>query len=166
MPNPTAYDITNPMIRETGEAIRTGDFDLFMGHFTVPFVMETYEGKLFLHTRQAMENHFHGVRRFRAENGIVDSKRENISAEFHDPQTISLMHVSHLFQEGGVLFDRPYPTYSVIKKVGDRWLTHFCQYAVGDRDAFTRALVKYIEDPKPRAETKLARDDEEDRFCK
>ncbi|MEM7719427.1 MAG: hypothetical protein AAF222_09490 [Pseudomonadota bacterium] len=137
------------MIEQTGEAMRTGDFDLFMRHFAVPFVMETYEGTHLLSSRHEMKLHFDGVRRFRADNDIVASRRENISAEYYNTDTISLIHVSHLFQEGDVLFDRPYPTYSVIRKVGGTWLTHYCQYAVGDLDAFTRALMRYKEDDRP-----------------
>lgn len=146
MPKVSPYDITNRMIQQTGECMRTGNFDLFMRHFSVPFVMETFEGRHFLNTRHEMRQHFEGVFRFRAENGIVASKRENISAEYYDAKTISLIHVSHLLLEGGEVFDRPYPTYSVIRKVGERWLTCYCQYAVGDLDAFTRALMKYKED--------------------
>lgn len=141
----SAYDITNPMIRETGEAVRSGDFQLYIKHFTVPFVLETFEGKHLIRSIREMEQHFEGVRQFRAENGIVASERENISATFHDANTIALIHVSHLFLADGSLFDRPYPTYSVIRRAGDRWLTQYCQYAVGDMDAFTRALMKFKE---------------------
>ncbi|MGR3513979.1 MAG: hypothetical protein ACU0GG_14570 [Paracoccaceae bacterium] len=135
------------MIQATGAAMASGDFNAFMRHFALPFVLETFEGKHLFRTRREFKAHFDGVRRFRVENAIVDSKRENVSAEFHDDQTIALIHVSHLYQEGGVLFDRPYPTYSVIRKVNGRWLTQYSQYAVGDMDAFTRALLKFKEDP-------------------
>lgn len=133
------------MILETGEAIKSGEFKRFMRHFALPFVLETFEGKHLIRTEHEMKLHFDGVRQFRAENGIVDSRRENISAEFHDANTIALIHVSHLFQEGNVLFDRPYPTYSVIRNVAGKWRTHYCQYAIGDMDAFTRALMRYKE---------------------
>ena len=141
-----AYDITNRMIRETGEAIQSGDFQQFLQHFSVPFVLETFEGKHLIRSEREMKQHFDGVRQFRAENGIVRSERENISATFHNADTIALIHVSHLFLEDGSLFDRPYPTYSVIRRNGEQWLTQYCQYAVGDMDAFTRALMKYKED--------------------
>ena len=152
---PTAYDITNVMIRETGEAMQTGDFDLFMRHFTVPFILETFVGKELLQSRHAMRLHFEGGCRFRAENGIVESVRENISATFVNDSTISLTHVSQLFQEGGVVFDRPYPAHSIIRNVDGRWLTHYCHYAVGEKDAFTRALLKYQE-KTPREDAALS----------
>lgn len=140
-----AYRITNRMIRETAEAIETGDFDLFMRHFAVPFIVETLVGKQFFRSHLDMKHQFDGVRAFRAEHGIVDSVRENISAEFYDCSTISLTHISRLYLEGGVLFDRPYPTHSIIRCVDGRWLTHYCQYALGDADIFTRAIFKLTE---------------------
>ncbi|MEO1536671.1 MAG: hypothetical protein AAFR73_02975 [Pseudomonadota bacterium] len=143
----SAYDITNPMIKGTGAAIRDGDFDAFMKHFNVPLILETYEGKMILNNRHEVERHFHGVRKFRAEKGVVDSRRENVLAEFHCPKTIALIHVSHLLLADGSVFDRPYPTYSVIRMIGGRWLTCYCQYAVGDHDAFTRALMMFRENP-------------------
>lgn len=136
------------MIEATGAAMRDGDFDKFMHHFALPFVMETHDGKILLNTSHEMEAHFNGVYAFRAENGIVDSFRENVSAEFVEPKTIALIHVSHLLLKDGSVFDRPYPTYSVIRQVDGRWLTHYSQYAVGDLDAFSRALLKFRNDEK------------------
>lgn len=145
-PPRSAYDITDPMIRETGEAIKSGDFEKYMRHFAVPFVLETFEGKHLIGSQQEMKQHFDGVRAFRAENGIAYSKRENISAEFQDDRTIALVHVSHLFLADDTRFDRPYPTYSVIRETDGRWLTYHCRYGVGDLEMFTRALMKYKED--------------------
>ena len=141
----TAYEITNVMIKETAEAVRTRDFERFARHFSIPFIMETLVGKQYIQSVNEMRQHFEGVCAFREENAIVDTVRENISAEFCDTKTISLTHISHLYQAGGVVFDRPYPTYSIIKDVDGEWLTHYCQYAVGNKDTFTQALLKYLE---------------------
>ena len=135
-PSQSAYDITNQMIQDTAEGIKTGDFDLFMRHFALPFIMETLVGKQYFQSRLETKRHFDGVRKFREENGIVDSVRQNISAEFYDAQTISLTHISHLYKEDGIVFDRPYPTHSIIRYVDGKWLIHYCQYAVDDMDAF------------------------------
>ena len=139
----TAYDITTPMIQQTGEAIRTGDFDLYMRHFAIPFVMETHEETFVFRSRYEMQQHFEGVCRYRAENNIVASRRENVSAEFSDSDTISLVHISHLLREDRSVFDRPYPTYSIIRNVGGRWLTHYCLYGVDKQDSFERALLNF-----------------------
>lgn len=155
-PTRSAYDITDPMIRETGEAIQSGDFDKYMRHFALPFVLETFEAKHLIGSRREMQEHFDGVRAFRAEQRIAYSTRENISAVFQDPKTITLIHVSHLFHTDGTRFDRPYPTYSVIRENDGHWLTHHCRYGVGDLEAFTRALMKYKEDkpgPHPPVQT-------------
>lgn len=144
---PTAYDITNNMIRQTGIAVRNGDFDAFMRYFTVPFILETYSGKQFIPTRLALEKHFRAVCEFRRQNAIVDSVRENIMAEFHDRETIRLCHVSHLLLGCGTVFDR-YPTHSVIRRIDGKWLTQYCQYGVDDKDAFVRALAMYAKTPQ------------------
>lgn len=137
---PSALAIANDLLTRTGDAMQTGDFAGFMQCFSVPLVMETFDGKQLLQTRSDIERVFDAVRTFRSSNAIVEVIRENVAAEFVAADTIAATHVCRMLQEGNVLFGRPYPAYSTIRKVDGIWRINFCQYALDDLLPLNQAL--------------------------
>ena len=131
-PETTALTIANRLLTRTGDAMRRGDFDTFQECFSLPFILETFEGKQLHQTRDDLLTVFNAVRSYRAAHAILDLVRENVAAEYLDAQTISATHVSRMLQKGDILFGRPYPAYSVIKLVKGVWQINYCQYAVDE----------------------------------
>ena len=136
----SAQRIANDLLSRTGAAMDSGDFEAFCACFSRPVIIETFEGKRLLQTRDDIEAVFAAVRNFRAAHAIVDVVRENVAAEYVDFQTIAATHVSRMLQAGDVLFGKPYPAYSVIKSANGVWRIHFCQYALEDATQLNRAL--------------------------
>ena len=136
----SAQRIANDLLSRTGAAMDRGDFEAFCACFSRPVIIETFDGKRLLQTRDDIEAVFTAVRNFRAAHAIVDVVRENVAAEYVDFETIAATHVSRMLQKGDVLFDKPYPAYSVIKKANGVWRINFCQYAVDEATPLNRAL--------------------------
>ncbi len=139
-PTTTALSIANRLLEITGDAMQRGDFDAFAECFSLPLVMETFEGKQLLQTRSDIQTVFDAVRSFRAANAIHHIVRENVAAQFVDAETISATHVSRMLQKGDILFGRPYPAYSIIKRINDHWRITYCQYAVDEPSQLNAAL--------------------------
>ena len=136
----TAHHIASELLEKTGNAMRDGDFDAFMHHFALPFVMETFDGKHLMQTRAELERVFDAVRGFHAENNVTDIVRESIAAEFVDHRTIASTHVAQMLTKDNILFGRPYPAYSLIRRIGDIWRIQFCQYAVEEPHRLNEVL--------------------------
>lgn len=127
-----ALSIADDLLERTGVAMASSDFPAFLECFTVPMVMETFDGKTLIQTESALEGVFHSVVAFRAAQSIDDVVRENVAAEFIDFETIATTHVARMMQAGNHLFGRPFPAYSVIKRIDRTWRIQFCQYALDD----------------------------------
>ena len=136
----SANEIANALLDRTGNAMESGDFDAFAECFALPLVMETFQGTWTVHNRQELAETFQAVRNFRRKNCVVEVIRENISADYRDDTTIAATHVARMFQERNILFGRPYPAYSMIRKRPEGWQIQLCQYAIEDPGGLNRAL--------------------------
>lgn len=119
----------------------TGDFEAFMLCFALPLVMETFEERRLYQTRSDIERVFNAVRNFRLENGVTDTVRDSVAAEYLDEDTIATTHVSQMMRPDNVLFGMPYPAYSLVRRINGEWRINFCQYAVDDLPQLNAALT-------------------------
>ncbi|MGR3513978.1 MAG: nuclear transport factor 2 family protein [Paracoccaceae bacterium] len=136
-----ALTIADDLLERTGRAMASNDFPGFLQCFTVPMVMETFDGKTLIQTERVLEGLFQSVVAFRAAQSIVDVVRENVAAEFIDFETIATTHVSRMMQSRNRPFGRPFPAYSVIKRIDGTWRIQFCQYALDDLPQFNDILL-------------------------
>ncbi len=150
MPERSAHDIASEMLVLTGNAMRDGDFDAFMRHFGVPFIMETFDGKHLFQSRTEMEKMFHAVRQFYEENNVSSVIRECVAAEYVDHRTIATTHVTRMVTSDDTLFGRPYPAYSLTRRIGGTWQIQFCQYAVEDPEKLNAVLQPDAKKKAPR----------------
>ena len=121
--------------------MQAGNFDAFLECFSVPLIMETFEGKCLLQTREDIKSVFDAMRAFRVDNAISRFVRENVAATFTDPDTLAATHVSRMLKDGDILFGRPYPAYSLFNRVGDAWKIHYCQYAIDEPAELNHTLL-------------------------
>ncbi len=136
----SACEIAEDLLARTGEAMDRGDFDTFERCFSRPVVMVTLDEKLLLQTRADVRRTFDAVRDFRRVNGVVKALRESISAEFLDEGNIATTHVSRMVASDNSTFGQPYVAYSLVRRFGDAWLIHFCQYAADGLPQLNAAL--------------------------
>ncbi len=138
-----AHDIAEDLLDRTGRAMDNGDFEAFESCFSRPVVMDTLEEKLLLQTREDVRRTFDAVRRFRAQNGVIKALRENVSAEFVDPQTIATTHVTRMLTAQNAILGQPYIAHSLLRNVNGTWQFNFCQYAVDDLPQLNAALATH-----------------------
>ncbi|MEO1491865.1 MAG: hypothetical protein AAFV19_06905 [Pseudomonadota bacterium] len=125
---------------ETGRTMIDGDFDGFARHFSLPLMMETFEGKQTLDTIERLKVTFDGAYEFYTRHNVKELYRHCVDAQFRDPETIESTHESRVISHG-VLIIPPFPVFSVIRRFEDCWKIIKCSYAVSEADDLNRALL-------------------------
>ncbi len=136
----SAEDIAEDLLYRTGQAMKSGDAEAFLDNLSLPFLMDTTDGKSVLQTREHARRIFHNVKQYFEENEIVDQVRVVVSAEFLDENTVGSTHVARLLKNGGREFRNPFPAYSIIRRTPDGWRIVSCIYAILDGPEHNRAL--------------------------
>jgi len=135
-----ARGIAEELLTRTGNALETGDFELFETCFMLPHEIETFQGSNLLTNRSDLARVFGQVRGYYAKLGVTRLARACVDAEFLDEFTLQSTHVSHLLN-GTTLVRESFPTLTVIKRVGDRWRCAKSIYAVNQDRDHERALT-------------------------
>ena len=134
-----AQQIAETLLERTAGALMSGDFDSLAACFYLPHVIETPDHKTVLKTRAALRDVFERVREDYRARQITDLVRFCEMAEFRGPNRIEMMHVTHMMCGSHRVVD-PFPTYSVLERIGDTWLITTSQYAVDKDTTVGRAL--------------------------
>ncbi len=136
----SARSVAEELLTRTGRGLVSGDFDAFAAYFALPLIMETFEGKNRLETPDHLRLMFDKAHQFYSRNNVKELYRNCLDAHFRDPDTIESTHESRVISHG-VLIERAFPAFSVIRRFGSSWKIASCSYAVGQSDALTTALM-------------------------
>jgi hypothetical protein len=136
----TARNVASILLERTGDALLTGDFELFHPCFLLPQEVQTFEGRRMIKNKEDLRQLFDGVRAFHRKSNITQLVRNCVEASFLDPDTISSTHESRLLR-GAELIERPYPVHSILKRVGMDWQIVSSEYAVPDIPDLVEALL-------------------------
>ncbi|MDJ0823821.1 MAG: hypothetical protein QNJ09_18690 [Paracoccaceae bacterium] len=132
-------EISDYLLRKTGEAFISGDFDSFAECFELPQDIETFEGQRHLETLEDLRSLFTSLQGYFRSLGVTSLERHCIEAKYRDPDTIAATHQSRLMT-GSVLLRAPYPAFSVLKRRDGVWRVAFSQYAISDAPEHLKAF--------------------------
>lgn len=133
--------IAGELAFKTEQMINTGDPSWIRDCFHVPQTIETSSGKRVLHTEECVTRLFHDVRNYYFERGVTDVARSVQSAEPIDDNTIGSILVTRLFRKGWEPYRKPFPIYSVIRRLDGHWKIAGTVYAILDSTSHNEALV-------------------------
>lgn len=135
----TAQDISEMLLEKTGAALLGNDFDAFAPCFHVPHVIETPDQKTVIKTKAALQAMFARVVRDYSNRNVTDLIRICEVAEFRGPFRVEATHITHMMS-GNLRVQDPFPAFSVIEYIEERWQITSSQYAVDRNTTVGRAL--------------------------
>jgi len=138
--NQAARQISEDLLERSGASLVQGDFETFADCFLLPQDMETFEGRRSIETRDQMREIFEAVRQFHQRSGVTELVRHCVEAEFRTEDIVEATHESRLVA-GERLIQRPYPVFSVLKRVDGVWRVASSQYAIVDAPGLNQALI-------------------------
>lgn len=138
-PSP-ACAVSEMLLEETRVALLKGDFEAFAVHFLFPQVIDTFEGRHRLNSREELRAVFEAVCGQNRAIGVTDMVRTCIAAAFKDPDTIEATHVARLLA-GTRLLQEPHTVLSLLRRVGGTWKIASSQYAMREAAPLRRALM-------------------------
>lgn len=128
-------DLSNPMhihqhaLDQTGEALQTGDFELFADFFHLPHLTETFPKQQLIKTKGDLQLLFRNSRVVHEEAGATHRIRDSISAKFLDATTLNCAHVSRIMNGNYQLRDAV-PCHSTFELIDGVWLLTRSVYAL------------------------------------
>jgi len=135
----TADDIAETLLRETGDAIVSGDFAKFEACFRLPQYVETEIGRRLVSTPEELREVYERVRWHYRVKRVTSLERHCISSAFLNPTTILSTHETHLWS-GTSLVQDPYRVLSEISLTDGTWQISGCGYDIADSQSHNRAL--------------------------
>ncbi|MBV7396528.1 hypothetical protein [Mameliella sediminis] len=136
-----ARKVASGFLEATGQALLSGDFDLFRDCFRLPQSIVTVGGTRLLETETDLRQTFEEVRRHYARIGMERLDRWIEVALFDGPDVIRSCHVTHMLSQDGRLLNSPVLTLSRIVRAGDRWWIAGTQYSVPADGPHGQALL-------------------------
>ncbi|MEP4195572.1 MAG: hypothetical protein ABJL99_08050 [Aliishimia sp.] len=139
----TASSIAEALLKRTGDALISGDFDAFVPWFTMPFTLETFSGKRVVDTDADFLEIFNSVFRTYQKFGVTRLERRVIEAEMQSDDLIWSTHESRGMYGTQIMHDSSV-VFTIIKRVAGVWLIADCQYAVSNTSldqAYAQSLV-------------------------
>lgn len=128
-PEMSAEDVVNYTLDRTGEALDTGDFDLFHSVFHLPHRISTFEGTKILKTDADLREVFNDARMHRQFMGATGVIRYVVSAEYKTPTQVEGVHMTHVMA-GELRIKEPYPTFAIVKWIDGAWKVVSSDYAI------------------------------------
>ena len=107
----------------------TGDFAVFRGCFSLPQTLEAFDGRRLVETPADLRDVFDGVRSHFSNLGVTFLERHCVEASFSNPDTVLATHESRLIS-GSTLVQRPYPVFSVLRRIDGDWKITHSKYAI------------------------------------
>ncbi|MEM1374254.1 MAG: hypothetical protein AAGF78_07725 [Pseudomonadota bacterium] len=134
-----AVRIAEQVLDLTGSALLARDFDAFRACFSVPTMVETFEGRRTLGTEEDLRTAFDGVCAHYHGLAMTDLVRRVIAAEFDGAEAIRTTHECRVLS-GQNLAQAPYAVYSRLERDGRAWRIKESIYVIDDAPIFTHAL--------------------------
>lgn len=136
-----ARAVIEHMLERTAHAMLTGDLDLALACFDIPYTVETFAGEKHYETVAEFREQFFEVVGYYRANGVTQLDRRCVLAEFQGPDTISTLFETRIIQFGTMRLREIFPTYSLVRRRQTGWRVTEARYAIDDSDAHNRALV-------------------------
>lgn len=136
----TACEISNRLLRQTGDALLSGDFERFQACFTLPFEVDTCRGRNTITTAEELGATFRKVCQHYRMLNVTDLVRHCDEAKFGGPRTIAAKHTSRLLS-GSFLVREAMSAYSVLRWSDAGWRIQSTRYALRDDVGFSSALI-------------------------
>ncbi len=131
--------ICEQLLKITGDALLSDDFDKFAACFQLPYFIATSDHKASIDTPEAFRELFdRTICDFRLK-GVTDLVRVCESSEYRSETQIGSTHVTHLMCAAQRITD-PYPTFSTIELIDGEWKITSSQYALDKNMAVGAAL--------------------------
>lgn len=117
---PTARQVTEELLHQTGQALLEHDFDRLIPHFTLPQHLETFDGRKLVSTVEEFRQLFDELCARQAKAGMNRLDRRCIEAAFKTNVQIEAMYETTTYRDTMILAE-PYRTFCVIRQVDERW---------------------------------------------
>ena len=144
----SAKDISEDLLKRSGDALFNGDFAGFADCFALPQEMETFDGRRLIASESDLRAVFDGVRGYFRSIGVTLLERRCVAARFASDTRVEATHISRLIS-GATITQTPYPVFSVIERGEHGWRVTHGKYAIADAPAHTRALSGGLREPGP-----------------
>ena len=137
----TAKEISEMLLKITGDALLSNDFETFAPCFHLPHLIETPDCKKVLENLDDMRVVFDRVSDDYHRRQVTNLVRICEVAEFRGDTRIEATHVTHMMCGNQRVVD-PFPAFSVLEFIDGRWRVSSSQYAVDKHTAVGRALAR------------------------
>lgn len=135
----SAFPIVKTILDGTGRALLRKCFLSFAQYFTVPHVIETFEGSRTVASFAEFRGLFDGLVTQYERRGVTDLVRNCLEVKFRDENTILCAHEVRIMS-GSQLLWRPYPVFSEVKRIGQHWKVVRTSYAIEGNPALADVL--------------------------
>ena len=143
--SPSAREIAERLLKETGDAIMTADFDRFAECFECPQFMDTFEGRQEVETYDDLRFIFKSVQTNLLRLGVTEMVRECLAADYQNDGTIHTTHQSRLLR--GTTLVESYPCYSILQNYAGIWKVSYSSYALGKTSTYLGVLNHGLANP-------------------
>lgn len=134
-----AKEIYQHLLDVIGKAHLAGDFDTYATCFALPHVLETFDRRTTIETREQLRTAFDTLRGHLDRVGVTSLTRHCTLAEFVDGDTIQGSHETWLVTDSHMIRDH-YTALMTLRRSGAGWRLQSGQYATNDR-AMPVALI-------------------------
>jgi hypothetical protein len=136
-----AHEIVRSMLAATGDALMSGEFDLFHVHFTLPYRVETFEGTAQALHLDDLRRLYDGARAYYARGGIGRLLRTCLSVHARDPAHLTATYETLLVPHVGAPTRPPYWCNMDMHLTDGRWRVARRAFAIADDAHHVRALL-------------------------
>lgn len=144
----TAREVSEYLLKVTGDALMQRDFESFAAVFGLPQTMTTTGAEIRLVTRNDLRSSFEQMCQHFRSLGVTELRRTCEAAEFHGPDRVEATHTSYVIADGKNVVP-PYPVFSVLERLDGWWKITSSDYALIDELPQAQALHPHREsDPE------------------
>ncbi|SFS15590.1 hypothetical protein [Yoonia litorea] len=128
------------VLEVTGEALLSGDFEMFASVFQVPQTIVTLDQRISVATLDDLRRVFEGVHAHYVETGVVELDRKVVEAAYLSPTKVVSTHttVTRSPTHGETVRQ---PVFSTIEKIGTTWKVTSGEYALDKNDGRAKAMA-------------------------
>lgn len=122
-----ALKIYQAILDGSGDAVNLGSFDRYHPFFQIPSVLETFEGRTIVKTRDALRFAFEKIQDCLGDMGATRMERTCTVAQFSGADTIRGVHDTRLLDRNGTVLDA-YSGMSTLRLIDGHWRVAISQF--------------------------------------
>lgn len=135
-----ASEIVEGVLNRTGQALLDGDFEIFLNHFQLPQIIETFEGRQTITNAEDLKKLFVSVRGYHKGQNVDRIVRSCRQAEYKSENSIEGVFNALLFS-GAELVQTVMSTFVMLQRHDDIWKISYNMYGVNEDSDFGKALM-------------------------